>query len=779
MALHNPAMDHRITTTLARFALAYVFVYYYVFVYVVLHARLVARLCDWRDRAAGLEANGSRRLLILSIGCGLLAGAYLDPAMLRLGASDALLDEVRMRDIPFWFSFVALGALTAMFADLSDQGMRRSLLGAMLAAYMIYAAVRILGLGDAAAYDSIAFFSMQPCSASRCSPSSRDRRCSAGSARAATSSISGTSSSSWRCAITPRCVSSAAIAGFAVCCGLTVLLITAALLVVRQLASPRALPLAGGLSMLLKHTLLYLPAQFVGPLFQLLAMIVWTHVVDEHTLGIITLITATHELLQIGFLAWWSQYALRFFGRYQDGNDAPRFYRTENAVLLASIALQSAAVIGILLLVIAPDARTGLLACRCRLCDYPVAQRLYRRARPRAAADPGLHDPAGIRAVGRICHRPGVDQIVRPIGGVAACGIRRGATDRGADRDARAPPWLPPVADRPGDRHTRAALRHPADHRRRARLGRPQCVALHRQRNVGSGRSRTVRGRLRPRPARRGGRGHAGDGGRVPAGGKEHGAGGQPGRHAPACRQQRAAGRDPGAEPRRHLHAENGDRASLDRSAVPGGDARRPAALHARRRDPQPARPFRRSGVSAAEPHALDDGRCGDRRVDDGGAERPVPAALGTHGCAGATVLAALAAASVSFSIGFTQFGLRLPVGHLVRIALATIAMAALLRIFPEARSIAVLAAHVAAGAAVYFGSARPALRTVAGADTPRHAPSIWGHERIQFVAYAFRVFSNARAIANQSGFFCIDESNGSGRGSRCASGSFFFAASV
>ena len=34
MTLHNPAMDHRITTTLARFALAYVFVYYYVFVYV-------------------------------------------------------------------------------------------------------------------------------------------------------------------------------------------------------------------------------------------------------------------------------------------------------------------------------------------------------------------------------------------------------------------------------------------------------------------------------------------------------------------------------------------------------------------------------------------------------------------------------------------------------------------------------------------------------------------------------------------------------------------------
>src|SRR3954468_8729861 len=114
--------------------------------------------------------------------------------------------------------------------------------------------------------------------------------------------------------------------------------------------------------MLLRHTLLYLPAQFVGPLFQLVAMIVWTHVINEHTLGIITLVTATHELLLIGFLAWWSQYALRFSGRYQDGSEASRFYRTENAVLLISILMQSIAVTGILLLVIAPDAKAGILA---------------------------------------------------------------------------------------------------------------------------------------------------------------------------------------------------------------------------------------------------------------------------------------------------------------------------------------------------------------------------------------------------------------------------------
>jgi O-antigen/teichoic acid export membrane protein len=113
--------------------------------------------------------------------------------------------------------------------------------------------------------------------------------------------------------------------------------------------------------MLLRHTLLYLPAQIVGPLFQLIAMIVWTHVVDEHTLGVITLVTATHELLQIAFLTWWSQYALRYFGRYKDLGEISRFHRTENAVMLVSVLLQSVIAIVILLLVIAPDASNGLL----------------------------------------------------------------------------------------------------------------------------------------------------------------------------------------------------------------------------------------------------------------------------------------------------------------------------------------------------------------------------------------------------------------------------------
>ena len=108
--------------------------------------------------------------------------------------------------------------------------------------------------------------------------------------------------------------------------------------------------------MLFRHTLLYLPAQLIGPLFQLISVVVWTHVTSDSTLGIITLVTASHELLQTVFLSWWSQYALRFFGTFQSPEGSSRFYRTENAVMLMSVIVQSVIAIVILWTVIAPDA---------------------------------------------------------------------------------------------------------------------------------------------------------------------------------------------------------------------------------------------------------------------------------------------------------------------------------------------------------------------------------------------------------------------------------------
>jgi surface polysaccharide O-acyltransferase-like enzyme len=157
MTLHNSAMDHRLIAALARFGLAYVFVYYYVFVYV--GCTVVMWLIFAVTGTDTPEAKCKRALfLTLAIGAGLIFGSYLDPTLSRLGFSDSVIDEVRMRDIPFWFSFMAAGALTAMYARVGERSARGILLGVMLIAYVVYAAVRIFTIGDAAAYDSIAYF---------------------------------------------------------------------------------------------------------------------------------------------------------------------------------------------------------------------------------------------------------------------------------------------------------------------------------------------------------------------------------------------------------------------------------------------------------------------------------------------------------------------------------------------------------------------------------------------------------------------------------------------
>lgn len=157
MALHNPAMDHRPTTLLARFLLAYVFVYYYVFVYIGCTIGL------WLIFAIARSSDAFEPwlvvLLLLAILFGLIAGSYLDPLLARHGLSESQIEEMRMRDIPFWFCFTALGALAGLFCIRTAlPGLRGPLLGATLVAYTIYAGVRLFQVGDAADYDSIAFF---------------------------------------------------------------------------------------------------------------------------------------------------------------------------------------------------------------------------------------------------------------------------------------------------------------------------------------------------------------------------------------------------------------------------------------------------------------------------------------------------------------------------------------------------------------------------------------------------------------------------------------------
>ena len=158
MALHNPAMDHRPWITLARFSLGYVFVYYYVPVYIGCTLALWL-IFQFHDRTSEIDERRLGITLALAILFGLLTGSYLDPLLAHLGASADLIEEARLRDIPFWFAFMALGVLLAITSDERPLASMLPLLCmAVICAYTIYAAARILSLGDAAPYDSVALF---------------------------------------------------------------------------------------------------------------------------------------------------------------------------------------------------------------------------------------------------------------------------------------------------------------------------------------------------------------------------------------------------------------------------------------------------------------------------------------------------------------------------------------------------------------------------------------------------------------------------------------------
>ena len=457
--------------------------------------------------------------------------------------------------------------------------------------------------------------------------------------------------------------------------------------------------------MLLRHTLLYLPAQFVGPLFQLLAMIVWTHVVDEHTLGTITLITATHELLQIGFLAWWSQYALRFLGRYQDANDAPRFYRTENAVLLASIALQSAAVVGMLLLVIAPGAGTGLMLAT---VAYVITRslNLYIGERARARQQiwvytiqqilgPSAGFVAGLVLIKLLGQSPewplagyAIAQLIAAL--IVLPRIRCGHSLWPIDREIVAHGLrygIPLIVG--------GALGWIGLNASRFIVNEMSGVAAAGLFAVGYGlgqRAAAVAAMLVTAAA-------------FPL----------------AVKSMEQGGSQAGMG---QLAANSALLVAILAPSLAGIFMLRTEIVHL-----LIAAPFQQVTL-AILPLSTLAGAIRNLRAHFGDqvfllhnrtrwmmAIAAIDAAMtvvlsvlflprwGLAGVAGATVAAAFAAATVSFAIGFSRFGLSLPVAHLVRIALATIAMSALLRIFPEARTMTVLAAHVAAGAATYFAT--------------------------------------------------------------------------
>ncbi|MEZ5841649.1 MAG: oligosaccharide flippase family protein [Hyphomicrobiales bacterium] len=104
--------------------------------------------------------------------------------------------------------------------------------------------------------------------------------------------------------------------------------------------------------MLLRQTLLYLPAQLLGPLAQFVAVIAWTHFLSPTGYGNFTLVTATQDFAYLVGMGWFTFYALRYYGDVTDPDEQARFRNTETVALAAGSVVQAVVGIGLLVFVV-------------------------------------------------------------------------------------------------------------------------------------------------------------------------------------------------------------------------------------------------------------------------------------------------------------------------------------------------------------------------------------------------------------------------------------------
>ncbi len=98
--------------------------------------------------------------------------------------------------------------------------------------------------------------------------------------------------------------------------------------------------------MLLRQTLLYLPAQVLGPLFQFIAIVAWTHFLTPVDMGVFALVVALQELAYTATTFWFTLYILRYHDRASSTDERQRLLNTETLVL----GVASAATVAFVLL---------------------------------------------------------------------------------------------------------------------------------------------------------------------------------------------------------------------------------------------------------------------------------------------------------------------------------------------------------------------------------------------------------------------------------------------
>lgn len=93
--------------------------------------------------------------------------------------------------------------------------------------------------------------------------------------------------------------------------------------------------------MLLRQTILYLPAQLLGPLSQMVATVVWTYWLTPEALGTYAIVWAIQELTGLILLNWWSSYLLRYATAFNQPQDRRGLDGMEWAVQIGAAMLQA------------------------------------------------------------------------------------------------------------------------------------------------------------------------------------------------------------------------------------------------------------------------------------------------------------------------------------------------------------------------------------------------------------------------------------------------------
>ena len=149
--------------------------------------------------------------------------------------------------------------------------------------------------------------------------------------------------------------------------------------------------------MLIRHTILYMPAQVIGPLAQFAAILVFTHWMAPTPYGVLTYIMASQDFVFLLCLSWFSQYTIRYFTSHE-AEDGDSYRESEFPILVATIVPQMIAA-AVALLFISVDWSAGLVGATVL---YTVTRCLSLHLAERARAQSRILDYTLATSVGPV-----------------------------------------------------------------------------------------------------------------------------------------------------------------------------------------------------------------------------------------------------------------------------------------------------------------------------------------------------------------------------------------